>query len=354
MTTRLPLLLCALVCLLGTMVPGQTSPTLLLVAADHGGEPVPGVKFAVVGERGERRIVETGPDGRARSELAHTSEQAAITLDDERWISLQSPWESTPEDRIGFFRLYRRDASEMTRAERRAFANDALGFVMRDPWQAPDAGDYPPAPVPATARRLSMFFPPHRVESAVNGLADFQADHLGVVSVRILDGRGRPVDGALVRLFYFNETGGILDLAGTERTAASGIAVFDAAPANHLCRAEAVDGALQAVSGFIQVTPGGETLVGPIVLRSPGDRVTGLVFDGDTPVAGALVTARDPGGGRVMSTTTDQFGYFEVAPLPAETVNLRVQHASEKGVRRFNTTVRGGGSLFIPIDMAAD
>jgi hypothetical protein len=91
-------------------------------------------------------------------------------------------------------------------------------------------------------------------------------------------------------------------------------------------------------------------LLEPLVLREEGTFVDGLVADGGAPVEDALVRVVD--GSRVLATSTDEWGYFQLGPLRGEMVQLQVNAPS--GGRTAEMMVdAGSGELYLPLEILA-
>ncbi len=168
------------------------------------------------------------------------------------------------------------------------------------------------------------------------------------VNVSVVDGFGSPIAGRSVHLLTMNEETGRVELYERERSDEGGNVRFRSVPAGRIYRAEAVveDDSRSALSNFF-VPEIAETLdLDALVLRQPGESISGIVVNENLPVYGVRIVAKAKGGTE-LQTFTDQFGYFQLSPVASRPIEIKLQRPGQNAVDW--TIDEGEGEPVIPI-----
>ncbi|MDK2972152.1 MAG: hypothetical protein PWP23_1907 [Candidatus Sumerlaeota bacterium] len=289
--------------------------SLMVGATDFDGLPMSGVAFTIEWDEPNNQPVELVTDdlGQLAIDLPTPESVATVRLADNRFQTAGVAKQSRPGDRLLMFSLFGTDPEAMGPAERESFAQAWGSIVTAKP--AKDSESRTPAPEPA---RLGAFLEGYRRESTGDPFvspAD-TATSGAVLTVKAVNTRGAPVAGAVVYLFGYDESSGTLRTAGSARTNGRGVALFSHVVPNRYHRAEvSTDDGLMARTTIL-VSRAKETVAFPVVvLRPPGETITGLVFDGEEPARGTMIQTIPAPGRSPITSITDSNGYFSLGPV---------------------------------------
>jgi len=166
----------------------------------------------------------------------------------------------------------------------------------------------------------------------------FALDAGGTVVGAVVDGKGQPVSGAMVRAVADGDETEIPAM-GLASDGDGRFTLYDVRPGRYVVDARAAGYAPGNVSG-VRVSAGGATDVGTLRLRS-GGVLQGTVTDSAyEPISGASVrveTGSFTGPGQ--STQTDGAGAFQIAGLAAGHLDVVAQHASFAPARLAGVTI---------------
>jgi len=165
----------------------------------------------------------------------------------------------------------------------------------------------------------------------------FALDAGGTVVGAVVDGKGQPVSGAMVRAAAEGEERDMpaMSLAsdGDGR-----FTLYDVRPGRYVVDARAAGYAPGNVSG-VRVSSGGTTDVGTLRLRS-GGILQGTVTDAaNEPIAGASVRVETDSFSPGRETRSDAAGAFQIAGLSAGRVDVVAQHPSFAPARLSGVTI---------------
>jgi hypothetical protein len=159
----------------------------------------------------------------------------------------------------------------------------------------------------------------------------------GTVTGAVVDGKGQPVSGAMVRAAPEGEADSWA--AGLASDGDGRFTLYDVRPGRYVVDARAAGYAPGNVSG-VRVSAGQSTDVGTLKLRS-GGLLQGTVTDSaNEPIAGASIrveTGSFMGPGD--STQTDAAGAFQIAGLAAGRVDVVAQHPGFAPARLTGVTI---------------
>jgi len=318
---------------------GEKAPApTVVMATDWRGMPLRDAGFEAVFADGSTARVATDAAGEATVAVAKDGDEIAIRLRDDRFVSAQREQDSVPGRRLQAWTLFRRDAAAMEEDERAEFARVWPRVTVRDPWVA-DASDL--------ERALRM----------VDGLREEEDEGVqpddpvwagsAMAMARAVDGLGRPVGGALARLFALDAATGRARAITLGRTDARGVVRFDRLRAGLLCRIEFSD--RDAFGRSTLLKTGSEAATALVAMRPQGETVSGFVFDGDRPAPDTIVRATTAGGA-TLTATTDASGFFALGPVDGATT-LALVRGTERGAVRATWSVRGGAEAAIPLHL---
>jgi hypothetical protein len=336
------------------------TPRLYISATNFEGLPLENILFGIVDPTHGNHEVATNANGEAEVPAPWAaSESATIQLRDPRYLATRPRDIITGLTTTQVWRLFSAEWDHMNPEERQALAA-AYGDLL--PPTAPPASDGSAPPVSLRqapvvlllaqflgGRERPSQFPTLKIPEE----GEDEPEHEGALSVRLIDGRGAPIRGALVQLYVGSLATTEVALLDYERTNEDGIALFMGLEPGLFYRAEVVeDGDQGARSTILQLPPeGGPVTLPTMVLRARGEMLSGIVVDAEGPAGGTLVTARRGSDGLLMTAATDAAGYFLLAPFSAgDEVTLTFEQSIAGGVRTGFLTARPGGpEMFIPL-----
>lgn len=351
----------------------QRRLVLLVNCQDHGGSALEGVAFSL-GREGEDPVtLETDEFGMIRHEFPPAEEEGAapplLALTDGRYVAGSTLYSRRRTSRAvtyhHLYTLYHSDPAEMSAAERESYIRALPGILLRERREegrtdlpatisvfldgvrsvVEDEENFDPPPAPPD---------PGDAEDGVEGPYEEQAPaepEPPGVEVRVLDGLGRPVPGRLVILWTDSEEDGDAHAARRARTGQDGRVRFGGLEAGRVYRPETAsqrDG-LEARGTIFRAEE--DEWSGPValVLREEGRFLTGFVFDGDEPVAGARLRVV-PGNQPELTVVTNEFGFFELSPLQEGVVSLVLRERTGQEWRLPPLRV-GRNEVFLPLDL---
>lgn len=353
----------AMVCIFaGAMAAAQspTSPTMIVGAMDFEGLPLGNVQFRVSIADEFHSEGHTDETGVLSVELPRENETIKVELIDSRYQAMPAVRLSDgPPHRVPFV-LFHARVEDMSYLERLAFARlwpEVLAAQAEELLATNDVATTESAslPVPPSPVLVAAFLEGTRREDSVPLAAREDPETTAVLSARVVDAYGSPVDGQIVHLFAYDADLGRVRLAGYERTDERGIAVFeDLEPGRYYrAEAEARDGRL-ARSSLIMAELYETHLLPAMVLRQPGEQLSGVIFSGNSPADETIVQTVAIGRTPALTTTTDQMGYFTLAPLSGEEVRVRILRMTPEGPRGATLRLEPGRTEhLVPFDIVA-
>jgi hypothetical protein len=364
MVSMFPTALCAQGDRATTATMSVASPSNILVSTQSlGGGALEGVALRV-----------TLPDGTALEVVSNQIGQATIALDqqvDPKKVEIElvtedyhlagSRWiKSRVKGNLMYFlMLYPSDSSTMSLEEKVALIG-ALPRIYQirrlGDWEATTDGQKTllrtSGLLMASRGSLEPWAYERTPESEAVQLSAFE-DSLGpdptpTVLVTVVDSYGNARGGRVVELFSLNSDNKAF-LAGRGRTDRDGTIYFRNLELEGLYRVlcPAENDNLSAKSSFIKLTKAGVKNAGTLVLRESG--VSGIVTSKEAPLPMAKVMVmRD--GRPLLTTKTDEFGYFSLGPISGSGVDLAIESAGvvEKVMVPVSVT---NEDLMIPFDL---
>ncbi len=163
----------------------------------------------------------------------------------------------------------------------------------------------------------------------------------GTVTGAVVDGKGQPVSGAMVRAAADAREMDAPPM-GLTSDGDGRFTLYDVRPGLYVVEARAAGHPPGNVSD-VRVTAGATTDVGTLRLRS-GGVLQGTVKDAAAePIAGASVRVEADSYGPGLQTQTDAAGAFQISGLSAGRVDVVAQHPSYAPARLTGVTIDPGG-----------
>jgi hypothetical protein len=329
-----------------------TGRLLIISASDFEGMPLPGVEFTISSpDSEETRTVTTNQLGEVEIPGVKDPDALRVKLANDQYLSATPQTVISASATILAWRLYRKDIGSMGADEREEFARALQDIVRNSPEPESLLGE--------KVRALTAFLAGGDRGSATPIPLEPREEEAqtGALSIRLIDGRGVPREGALVQLLSHQPSINSVAMIDHERTNDEGLAVFSDLELGRHYRAEVIeDGGLVARSTIVRLE-GMEPLVLPTMILRPADQtISGIVADANDVAAGTLVTARRPSDGLMMTAASDSSGYFLLGPFsPGNEVTLTFEQSTSAGVRTAVMTARPGeGELLVPLHVLAE
>jgi hypothetical protein len=163
----------------------------------------------------------------------------------------------------------------------------------------------------------------------------------GTVTGAVVDGKGQPVSGAMVRAAADAREVDAPPM-GLTSDGDGRFTLYDVRPGLYVVEARAAGHPPGNVSD-VRVSAGATTDIGTLRLRS-GGALQGTVKDAaNEPIAGASVRVEADSYGPGLQTQTDAAGAFQIAGLSAGRVDVVAQHPSYASARLTGVTIDPGG-----------
>ncbi len=242
-----------------------------------------------------------------------------------------------------FYQLFARDARRLNREERAELAQRMKAVLSAR--RAAGAHSDPAAAVAA-------FLHSNRRE-ADEGEYGFEVEKDGgEILARVVDARGRPIEGRLAYLFNYDPGRGLVRVAATDRSEPDGTISFHRLPPGHLYRVEVAPGPDGlAWSGVVRIEAGESEGLPPLVVTDGAKRTSGLVLWQGLPAAGVRVRSVGPAQ-PTLSTTTDENGCYTLAPLREGGVLLTFSRADiDRDTVRTWSTRTGTEEQVVALDL---
>lgn len=325
-----------------------TSVTLRLHASFEHGKPAPAVRFKLpdgVRETDERGRVEySGP--------LREADVDAMAADDRYWLL---PVDDTTRSgtRTIYIRAFAKDIATLDEAAREDFLYYRKQIARLEAKALFSEGKLETAPptIPIAALLAG-----DRVESdeADPNYDDATTTGSATVAARLLDPRGNAIAGALLYIFQFDPDTNTVKLLTSERTSATGDAVFTGIAPLRWVRVETEPNRERfARSSLVRPKPDERLVLAPMVSH-PADRVlSGVVVREGQPLPGVVVrSVRNGNRGPELSTLTDANGYFMLAPLPPGETQLRFSVEGPQGREEYvGEMATGVGELLWALEL---
>lgn len=334
------------------MQPGS----LDIMAQGLDGSVVGGVRFGISINNDAAKNVVTNDLGMVREAYTTREDQSTtftVTLEDDRFrlLSLTTSIRQAVEKQSSLctVRLYKTDPRELTEAERAEYVR-ALPEIHRREREA--TNDLPGLLRDPTALRLCAFLAGSRIETAsVSKVQPATGKDAAAVIAQVTDRFGKPQPRVYVSLLTQEGDSGKVRIVDAGATKADGTVRFEGLGGDRFYRAEVLRGPLgtSARSPVVLIHPGEAKTLRPLVLREAGRVLSGIVIDGNGPATGMQITT----GGehqRKLTTTTDKYGYFELAPLESGSVTLSIRRLSD-GEEATMTALPGRDELIVPFSV---
>ena len=328
-----------LLALLGpaSLLAAEEQRTLVISALDWQDQPLAGVTFEVLSGGREPVLVQTDEAGQGVLQPGSYAVPSTIRLSDPGWTSPLASVDAAGTAPMAFFTLYRANPRDMSPGERWAYARQANPMAS-----LPKDADIRPA--------LALIERYREIAEAPAMSEPPGQEATPAVAVRVLGALGYAAEGVTVYLYVATPGEDTAQIAGFERTDDRGEVLFASLPPDRPFRVQASSGSLVARSAYAMSPTEGATVLDPLVLREEGAFVDGLVADAGKPVQDALVRVVE--GTRVLATSTDEWGYFQLGPLRGQGVSLQVN--APGGGRSAEVTVdAGSGELYLPLEILA-
>lgn len=349
--------------------------SLVIATSDFAGFPVEDVRFTVHGEGLDDGERSTDENGRLIVELPNGDAVVTIELADDRYRTDRTMLRSDAEARLLPVRLFAADATAMEEAERiefayfypRLFTAEAARVAAARDEAEDETAPEPTALAESDAFRLSAFLAGMRRESPAPFVLpdpasdeDFDPENNEAppprpvrASIRVIDDRGRGVQGVRVDLFAYDKESATVRLVGWERTSPRGVASFTDVVEGAVHRAEArlADGRV-ARSTFRRVQEEDQTTFPVMIARPVEAQISGVVVADGNAAEGVLLELLRPDGRTLVSETSDAEGFFSLGPLAGDGYALRLTSQQAGDSRTFELPVEmPWREMLLPVDV---
>lgn len=342
-----------------------TMRTMVVSALSLDGMPLEGVDFLATGEDGTEVSLTTNAAGSASAEVLTsgtlTREYVVLADDEFRVGSIMKSGRPTGGRVFLFFQLYRADPAKMTAVERQTLVR-RLPAILSQRRLREGVADA----TPDSALRLSAFLAGNRTpqsaieDAALRGpmgstdnVAELPVIEQGppLITARVIDSYGRPVGGRTIELYVLRSGDDETTLVRRERTGIDGTITFAGLQADTPYRVECPEenDGLSARAGIVPgLTDQERRELKPLILRNSNATLSGFVFSGDKPLPGARVSALGDNQPE-LSTTTDESGWFELAPLRDGIIDAVISSPRHNGAATIPLEV-GPEEVLLPLD----
>jgi hypothetical protein len=302
---------------------GTDDPVYLVVTATSpGGTPVVGATFDLIQDGERLSQMTTGPNGSTRFMVPKVTDwsKAEVVINSPDWGALPPTrrMNRTGSTVYQLYKLYPTDPAKVAPSDRGAYLR-MMGEIYAVRRTAAPA--FQPSNAAPNSLQLSAFLFGSRTEAPVQmnpdrpaaESADSQAPTLTITST-IVDETGIPLGFRRALLFTMKEATNEVIVADSRNSDRLGRVEFPGLAPDRLYRIEVppLNDNRLGRSGIFHGGAGPAKSVPPIVVRPVTTQVSGILVIGDEPVRGAEVLTAD---GVRITTRTDEFGWFELAPV---------------------------------------
>lgn len=326
------------------------------------GVPQPDVTIGIR-RAGATTAVRSNDYGQASVALDTAREAIEARVADGRFVAGAPIVQQTLTGPVMSFRVFPADARGLRGAEREAFVRE-LPDVLADAATTSSTLPLVNTDATLTPEGTSLFLSkrPHAVVAPAP--ADTEADNtsadgaITALSTRLLGPRGEAVAGVLVYMLQLDPARREVTTASWQRSDATGLVLFeDVVPgAYYRLMVAPAESGYEARSTIVRAVDGRAVTVPPLVLRAPGQTVSGFVYEDDVPASASLVVITDRDGREVLRAATDNAGFFSLGPVveSGAATRLGVRRSTREGVRSATVSVDpAAGDVLVPLDLLA-
>lgn len=337
-----------------------TSATLMVSVTNFEGVPVEDVAIDVR-RAGTTTAVRSNAYGQAGVALDDPREAIEARVADARFVAGAPIVQQTLTGPVVSFRVFAADTASLAGAERQAYV-DLLPEMLAERTRQEAALALVGTDQHLTLAGLSLFLadgPIDRVAAPTPPPAATEADRpITAISTRLLGPRGDAVAGVLVNLVELDPQRRDLAVASWQRSDDTGLVLFEEVRPGAFYRLEVSpsESAFDARSTIVRAIDGRAVTVPPMVLRAPGQTLSGFVYVDDAPASASLVVLTDDSGREVLRSATDTAGFFSLGPVvgPGGPARLGVRRATRGGVQAATVRVDpAAGDVLVPLDLLA-